>query len=85
LTDTFDLLAFRGLFEASPYGMLIVDDDGNIAVARIVAEIPGHTPASLEGPLIPCLPRRGDLAFERRPWSVLPILVAAIPRKTNDE
>ena len=53
-------LAFRGLFDASPYGMLIVNDDGNIAVAnRIVAEILGHTPASLEGqPLSALLPER---------------------------
>ena len=53
-------LAFRGLFDASPYGMLIVDDNGNIAVAnRIVAEVLGHTPASLEGqPLDTLLPER---------------------------
>jgi len=53
-------LAFRGLFDASPYGMLIVDDDGNIALAnRIVAEVLGHTPASLEGqPLSALLPER---------------------------
>jgi len=53
-------LAFRGLFDASPYGMLIVDDEGHIAVAnRIVAEVLGHTPASLEGqPLNALLPER---------------------------
>jgi PAS domain S-box-containing protein len=53
-------LAFRGLFDASPYGMLIVDDKGNIAMAnRVVAEVLGHTPASLEGqPLHILLPER---------------------------
>jgi hypothetical protein len=42
-------LAFRGLLEASYYGMLIVDDGGDIAVTRIVDEVLGHTPAPLEG------------------------------------
>lgn len=53
-------MAFRGLFDASPYGMLVVDDNGNIAMAnRIVAELLGHTPASLEGrPLDTLLPER---------------------------
>jgi len=53
-------LAFRGLFDASPYGMLIVNDSGNIAMAnRVVAEMLGHTPASLDGqPLHTLLPER---------------------------
>ena len=52
--------AFRGLFEASPYGLLIVDDNGNIAMAnRIVAAVLGHTPTSLEQqPLHTLLPER---------------------------
>ncbi len=52
--------AFRGLFNASPYGMLIVDDDGNIALAnQVVADVLGHTPAALqERPLHTLLPER---------------------------
>jgi PAS domain S-box-containing protein len=42
--------AFRGLFDASPYGLLIVDDEGCIAMAnRILAESLGYTPAALLG------------------------------------
>jgi PAS domain S-box-containing protein len=52
--------AFRGLFEASPYGLLIVDDSGNIALANpFVAAVLGHTPAALERqPLHTLLPER---------------------------
>src|SRR5205814_5581169 len=53
-------LAFRGLFDASPYGMLIVDDSGTIALAnQVVADVLGHTPAALQGlPLHTLLPER---------------------------
>lgn len=52
--------AFRGLFDASPYGLLIVDDSGNIALAnRVLADILGHTASALEGrPLDVLLPER---------------------------
>lgn len=52
--------AFRGLFEASPYGLLIVDDDGTIALAnRVVADVLGYTRSTLEGqPLEMLLPGR---------------------------
>jgi PAS domain S-box-containing protein len=52
--------AFRGLFEASPYGLLIVDDSGRIAMAnRVLAESLGYTAASLVGqPLAVLLPDR---------------------------
>lgn len=52
--------AFRGLFDASPYGLLIVDDSGRIVMAnRVIAESLGHTPASLVGqPLAMLLPDR---------------------------
>ena len=52
--------AFRGVFEASPYGLLIVDDDGSIALAnRVVAESLGYSREDLEGmPLHTLLPGR---------------------------
>lgn len=52
--------AFRGLFDASPYGLLIVDDDGTIAMAnRVLADSLGYTPAQLAGkPLAGLLPER---------------------------
>lgn len=52
--------AFRGLFDASPYGLLIVDDDGKIAMAnRVLAEALGYAPSALvEQPLDVLLPER---------------------------
>ncbi len=52
--------AFRGLFDASPYGLLIVDDDGVIAMAnRVLGQSLGHAPADLVGqPLEMLLPHR---------------------------
>jgi len=52
--------AFRGLFDASPYGLLIVDDSGNISLAnQVVADVLGHTPTALQGqPLHTLLPER---------------------------
>jgi len=52
--------AFRGLFDASPYGLLIVNDSGHIVMAnRVIAESLGHTPAGLAGqPLEMLLPER---------------------------
>jgi len=52
--------AFRGLFDASPYGQLIVDDGGFIALAnRVVAEMLGYKVGALIGqPLEKLLPDR---------------------------
>ncbi|HSW08593.1 sensor histidine kinase [Aquabacterium sp.] len=52
--------AFRGLFDASPYGLLIVDDAGRIVMAnRVIAESLGHTSPALVGqPLERLLPER---------------------------
>ena len=52
--------AFRGLFDASPYGLLIVDDAGDIAmVNRVLAESLGYGAAQLVGrPLDTLLPER---------------------------
>jgi len=52
--------AFRGLFDASPYGLLIVADDGVVATAnRVLAESLGYTAAALVGkPLSALLPER---------------------------
>ena len=52
--------AFRGLFDASPYGLLIVDDEGTVAMAnRVLAASLGYTPALLVGkPLAGLLPDR---------------------------
>jgi PAS domain S-box-containing protein len=52
--------AFRGLFDASPYGLLIVDDEGKIAMAnRVLAEALGYAPSALvEQPLNMLLPER---------------------------
>ncbi|MEY2894274.1 MAG: hypothetical protein RJA98_4182 [Pseudomonadota bacterium] len=42
--------AFRGLFEASPFGLLIVNDAGEIVmVNRVLADTLGHTPEALAG------------------------------------
>lgn len=52
--------AFRGLFEASPYGLLIVDDDSTVVmVNRVLAGSLGYAPAQLVGqPLAGLLPER---------------------------
>lgn len=52
--------AFRGLFDASPYGLIIVDDDGRIAmVNRVLAESLGYSVATLVSqPLGLLLPER---------------------------
>ncbi|MES2717099.1 MAG: PAS domain-containing sensor histidine kinase [Pseudomonadota bacterium] len=52
--------AFRGLFDASPYGLLIVDDDGLVTmVNQVLAQSLGYTPAQLVGrPLATLLPER---------------------------
>lgn len=52
--------AFRGLFDASPYGLLIVDDAGLIVMAnRVLAESLGYAPPALIGqPLERLLPER---------------------------
>ena len=52
--------AFRGLFDASPYGLLIVDDAGEITmVNQVLAESLGYVPAQLVGrPLHALLPER---------------------------
>lgn len=48
--------AFRGLFDASPYGLVIVDDEGNIAmVNRELAESLGHQASALVGRPLECL------------------------------
>jgi PAS domain S-box-containing protein len=52
--------AFRGLFDASPYGLVIVDDGGLIVMAnRVLAESLGYAPPALIGqPLALLLPDR---------------------------
>ena len=52
--------AFRGVFDASPYGLLIVNDDGVIVMAnRVLAESLGYTQAALvDQPLHALLPDR---------------------------
>ena len=52
--------AFRGLFDASPYGLLIVNDEGHIVMSnRVLAEALGHSPAALvDQPLQMLLPER---------------------------
>ncbi|MDE2455832.1 MAG: PAS domain S-box protein [Burkholderiales bacterium] len=52
--------AFHGLFEASPFGLLIVDDEGFIALAnRVLAGSLGYAPQALVGkPLHELLPPR---------------------------
>lgn len=52
--------AFRGVFDASPYGLLIVDDEGTVSlVNRVLAESLGYTQAMLVGkPLAGLLPER---------------------------
>jgi PAS domain S-box-containing protein len=52
--------AFRGLFDASPYGLAIVDDTGLIVMANaVLAQSLGYTPAQLAGqPLAMLLPER---------------------------
>jgi PAS domain S-box-containing protein len=53
-------MAFRGLFDASPYGLMIVDDDGFIVMANaVLANSLGYTPTQLTGgPLEQLLPAR---------------------------
>lgn len=42
--------AFRGMFDGSPYGQLIIDDAGSIMMAnRVLAESLGYTPSALKG------------------------------------
>mgnify|MGYP000334847306 CR=1 FL=1 len=42
--------AFRGMFDGSPYGQLIIDDAGMIMMAnRVLAESLGYTPSTLKG------------------------------------
>lgn len=52
--------AFRGLFDASPYGLLIVNDEGRIVMSnRVLAEALGYAPAALvDQPLHMLLPER---------------------------
>jgi PAS domain S-box-containing protein len=52
--------AFRGLFDASPYGLLIVNDAGLIVMSnRVLADALGYTPAALiDQPLHVLLPER---------------------------
>ncbi|HOB93705.1 MAG TPA: PAS domain-containing sensor histidine kinase [Aquabacterium sp.] len=52
--------ALQGLFDASPYGKLVVDDDGVIVLAsQVLAAALGYTPAQLAGqPLAMLLPER---------------------------
>jgi PAS domain S-box-containing protein len=52
--------AFRDLFDASPYGLMIVDDGGLITIVnRVLADSLGYTPATLAGqPLRMLLPER---------------------------
>lgn len=52
--------AFRGVFDASPYGQLIIDDEGRIVmVNRALAESLGYSKAALSGqPLEILLPER---------------------------
>lgn len=52
--------AFRGLFEASPLGLLIVDDSGQIMMAnRVLADALGYTSAALvDQPMHMLLPQR---------------------------
>lgn len=59
--------AFRGLFDAAPVGLLLVDDDGRIALAnRLLAEALGHDAQALSGqPLSRLLPQRHHEAHER--------------------
>lgn len=51
---------FRGLFDASPYGLVIVDDGGIIVMVNgVLAGVLGYTPAALVGqPLSMLLPER---------------------------
>jgi PAS domain S-box-containing protein len=51
---------FRGLFENSPFGLLIVDDRGQIALSnRALGEVLGYAPSALAGqPLDALLPER---------------------------
>ena len=61
VTDRHDLaLAFQGLFEGSPLGKLLVDDQGVIVQCNpALCQSLGHTPASLIGqPLSVLLPER---------------------------
>jgi len=69
ITDRLSLEeAFRGLFDASPYGLLIVNDEGLIVMSnRVLAQALGYTPSALVGQPLHLLlperyrPRHGDL------------------------
>lgn len=61
LSDRHDLtLAFQGLFDASPYGLMLVDDTGVIVQSNAaLGTALGHTPAALQGqPLQRLVPER---------------------------
>lgn len=53
-------MAFRGLFDASPYGLMIVNDEGRIVMVNaVLANSLGYTPTQLNGgPLEQLLPAR---------------------------
>lgn len=61
MSDRHDLaLAFQGLFDASPYGLMLVDDTGVIVQSNAaLGTALGHTPSALRGqPLYRLLPER---------------------------
>ncbi len=61
MSDRHDLaLAFQGLFDASPYGLMLVDDTGVIVQSNAALSAAlGHTPSALKGqPLHRLLPER---------------------------
>ncbi len=61
MSDRHDLaLAFQGLFDASPYGLMLVDDAGLIAQSNAALSAAlGHEPSSLRGqPLHRLVPER---------------------------
>lgn len=61
LSERHDLaVAFQGLFDASPYGLLLVDDGGRIEQCNVALGLAlGHSPEALRGrPLSDLLPTR---------------------------
>ena len=61
MSDRHDLaLAFQGLFDASPYGLMLVDDTGAIVQSNAALSAAlGHSPATLRGqPLHRLVPQR---------------------------